>query len=103
MSDSHCDALVFFGATGDLAFRKIFPSLQGMVKRGHLTLPVVGVTRSGNLDRLRTRARDSRGKHGGSMPKRLGGFPVCSATCPAITRTRRCFRPSAPRSAAPTG
>jgi glucose-6-phosphate 1-dehydrogenase len=36
MSELHSDALVFFGATGDLAYKKIFPSLQGMVKRGHL-------------------------------------------------------------------
>ena len=36
MDDSHSDALVFFGATGDLAYKKIFPSLQAMVKRGHL-------------------------------------------------------------------
>jgi len=36
MSDSHSDALVFFGATGDLAYKKIFPALQAMLKRGHL-------------------------------------------------------------------
>ena len=36
MEASHCDALVFFGATGDLAYKKIFPSLQAMVKRGDL-------------------------------------------------------------------
>ena len=40
MSDSHSDALVFFGATGDLAYKKIFPALQAMVKRGHLNVPV---------------------------------------------------------------
>jgi glucose-6-phosphate 1-dehydrogenase len=39
MSNLHSDALVFFGATGDLAYKKIFPSLQGMVKRGHLNVP----------------------------------------------------------------
>jgi len=37
MTNSHSDALVFFGATGDLAYKKIFPSLQAMVKRGHLS------------------------------------------------------------------
>ncbi len=36
MSEAHSDALVFFGATGDLAYKKIFPSLQAMIKRGHL-------------------------------------------------------------------
>jgi len=60
------DALVFFGATGDLAYKKIFPALQAMVKRGHLNVPVVGVAKAGwNLDRLRARAQDSLEKHGG--------------------------------------
>ena len=40
MTDLHSDALVFFGATGDLAYKKIFPALQAMVKRGHLNVPV---------------------------------------------------------------
>src|SRR6059036_2061715 len=58
MSVSHSDALVFFGATGDLAYKKIFPALQGMVKRGHLNVPVIGVAKSGwNLDQLGARAR----------------------------------------------
>src|SRR6202050_3507424 len=66
MSDSHSDALVFFGATGDLAYKKIFPALQAMVKRGHLNVPVVGVANGGwNLDRLRARAHDSIQEHGG--------------------------------------
>ena len=39
MIDSHSDALVFFGATGDLAYKKIFPALQGMLKRGSLDVP----------------------------------------------------------------
>jgi glucose-6-phosphate 1-dehydrogenase len=43
MSDTQSDALVFFGATGDLAYKKIFPALQAMVKRGHLNVPVIGV------------------------------------------------------------
>src|SRR6202795_1198863 len=69
MNDSDSDALVFFGATGDLAYKKIFPSLQAMVKRGHLSVPVIGVAKSGwNLDRLRGRARDSLEKHGGVDP-----------------------------------
>jgi glucose-6-phosphate 1-dehydrogenase len=65
MSKSHSDALVFFGATGDLAYKKIFPSLQAMVKRGNLTVPVIGVAKAGwNLDQLRARAQDSIEKHG---------------------------------------
>src|SRR5258707_8543265 len=66
MSDFHSDALVFFGATGDLAYKKIFPSLQAMVKRGTLNVPVVGVAKAGwNLDQFRARAYDSLEKHGG--------------------------------------
>src|SRR6201982_1940808 len=66
MTNSHSDALVFFGATGDLAYKKIFPALQAMAKRGHLNVPVIGVAKAGwNLDQLRARARDSVEKHGG--------------------------------------
>jgi len=66
MTSVHSDALVFFGATGDLAYKKIFPSLQAMVKRGHLNVPVIGVAKAGwNLDQLRARAKDSLEKHGG--------------------------------------
>jgi glucose-6-phosphate 1-dehydrogenase len=69
MTNFHSDALVFFGATGDLAYKKIFPSLQAMVKRGHLDVPVVGVAKAGwNLDQLRARAKDSLEKHGGLDP-----------------------------------
>src|SRR6516165_6145570 len=69
MSESHSDALVFFGATGDLAYKKIFPALQAMVKRGHLNVPIIGVAKSGwNLDQFRARARDSVEKHGGLDP-----------------------------------
>src|SRR5215475_14181030 len=66
MNTVHSDALVFFGATGDLAYKKIFPSLQAMLKRGHLKVPVIGVAKSGwTTDQLRARARDSLEKHGG--------------------------------------
>ena len=69
MNDSHSDALVFFGATGDLAYKKIFPALQAMAKRGHLNVPVIGVAKAGwNLDQLRARAHDSLEKHGGINP-----------------------------------
>ncbi len=69
MSFSHSDALVFFGATGDLAYKKIFPALQAMAKRGHLGVPVIGVAKAGwSLDQLKARARDSVEKHGGLEP-----------------------------------
>jgi glucose-6-phosphate 1-dehydrogenase len=69
MNLEHSDAFVFFGATGDLAYKKIFPSLQAMVNRGHLNVPVIGVARAAkNLDELRARARDSLEKHGGFDP-----------------------------------
>jgi glucose-6-phosphate 1-dehydrogenase len=69
MNILHSDALVFFGATGDLAYKKIFPSLQAMLKRGHLDVPVIGVAKSGwNLDQLKARAKDSLEKHGGLDP-----------------------------------
>jgi glucose-6-phosphate 1-dehydrogenase len=69
MSEAHSDALVFFGATGDLAYKKIFPALQAMVRRGHLNVPVIGVARAGwGLDQFKARARDSVEKHGGLDP-----------------------------------
>jgi glucose-6-phosphate 1-dehydrogenase len=69
MANFHSDALVFFGATGDLAYKKIFPSLQAMVKRGHLNVAVIGVAKAGwNADQLRARAKDSLEKHGGLDP-----------------------------------
>jgi glucose-6-phosphate 1-dehydrogenase len=65
MSADHCDALVFYGATGDLAYKKIFPSLQAMAKRGTLNVPVIGVTKADwSLDQLKARAKDSVEKHG---------------------------------------
>jgi glucose-6-phosphate 1-dehydrogenase len=68
MNVPHSDALVFFGATGDLAYKKIFPSLQAMIKRGHLNVPVIGVAKAGwDVDQLRARARDSVEKHGGGV------------------------------------
>ena len=60
MNSSQSDALVFFGATGDLAYKKIFPSLQAMVRRGTLSVPVIGVAKAGwTLEQLRARARES--------------------------------------------
>ena len=69
MSEAKSDALVFFGATGDLAYKKIFPSLQAMLKRGHLDVPVIAVAKAGwTLDQLKARARDSLETHGGLDP-----------------------------------
>src|SRR5947209_12429790 len=59
------DALVFFGATGDLAYKQIFPALQGLVRHEGLDVPIVGVAKSGwGLDQFRARARDSLIHHG---------------------------------------
>ena len=69
MNDSHSDAFVFFGATGDLAHKQIFPALQAMVKHGRLNIPVIGVAKAGwNLDQLRARAHDSLVQHGSLDP-----------------------------------
>lgn len=69
MNDSRCDAMVFFGATGDLAYKTIFPSLQAMWKRGNLNIPVIGVANTDwSLDQFRARAKDSLEKHGGCDP-----------------------------------
>jgi glucose-6-phosphate 1-dehydrogenase len=66
MDKKNSDALVFFGATGDLAYKKIFPALQAMIKRGHLSVPVIGVAKSGwKLEQLKARAKDSLKQHGG--------------------------------------
>ncbi|MGH9438671.1 MAG: glucose-6-phosphate dehydrogenase, partial [Terriglobia bacterium] len=59
------DALVFFGATGDLAFKQIFPAIQNMIRRESLDVPVIGVAKSGwTIDQFRARARDSLMQHG---------------------------------------
>src|SRR6202046_492906 len=69
MSAFESDALVFFGATGDLAYKKIFPALQAMIKHGTLNVPVIGVAKAGwNLDQFKARAQDSLEKHGGLDP-----------------------------------
>ena len=66
MSTDKSDAFVFFGATGDLAYKKIFPALQAMARRGHLDVPVIGVAKAGwTLEQFRARARDSVEQHGG--------------------------------------
>ena len=61
------DALVFFGATGDLAYKQIFPALFGLVRDEGLTVPIIGVAKSGwTLDQLKERAKESVAAHGGN-------------------------------------
>src|SRR3954463_8106650 len=65
------DALVFFGATGDLAYKKIFPALQAMARRGRLDFPVVGVAKSGwKREQLLERAKARVAEHGGGVAPR---------------------------------
>lgn len=69
MTAPRSDAFVFFGATGDLAYKKIFPALHAMIKRGHLDMPVIGVAKDQwSLNQLKERAKDSLEKHGGLNP-----------------------------------
>ena len=66
MTTLSSDAFVFFGATGDLAYKEIFPALQGLIQRGKLDIPIIGVARAGwTADQLRERARDSLEHFGG--------------------------------------
>jgi glucose-6-phosphate 1-dehydrogenase len=77
MTNFDSNAFVFFGATGDLAYKQIFPALQAMIRRGHFDMPIIGVARSATgLDQLRARARESLEKHGGLDPE---AFKVLSA------------------------
>jgi len=73
MNTTLSDALVFFGATGDLAYKKIFPALQRPARHGKLNVPVIGVAKSGwTLEQLKQRAHDSVQEYGGLDPI---GFP----------------------------
>jgi glucose-6-phosphate 1-dehydrogenase len=75
MPTNHSDALVFFGATGDLAYKQIFPALQALVRDGQLDIPVIGVGRSGwDTKQLVERARKSIEEHGGGVDK--DAFPT---------------------------
>jgi glucose-6-phosphate 1-dehydrogenase len=66
---SAADALVFFGATGDLAYKEIFPALQALVKRHNLDIPIIGVAKAGwTLDQLKDRARASITENGALDP-----------------------------------
>ena len=76
MEKERSDAFVFFGASGDLAYKKIFPALQALARRGKLDCLVVGVAKSSwTLDRLVERARASVAEYGGgdrSEERRVG-------------------------------
>src|SRR3989454_3994511 len=66
MNRTQSDALVFFGVTGDLAYKQIFPALQAMIKRGHLDIPIIGVAgRPWSVEQLLARVHDSLEEHGG--------------------------------------
>jgi glucose-6-phosphate 1-dehydrogenase len=66
VADAHADALVLFGATGDLAYQQIFPALQAMARRDHLHVPVIAIARqSWSFDQVCARIRDSLTNHGG--------------------------------------
>ena len=78
MNQKDADALVFFGATGDLAYKKIFPALQALAKRGNLSVPVIGVAKAGwTLDQLKSRARDSVKNNGGLDPAAFAQLSGC--------------------------
>lgn len=68
MGQTHSDALVLFGATGDLAFRKIYPALYTMIKRSALDVPVIGIVRGQwDLSQLRARVHESVDSHVGKV------------------------------------
>jgi glucose-6-phosphate 1-dehydrogenase len=72
MATAPSDAIVFFGATGDLAYKQIFPSLLGLVREEGLNVPIIGVAKAGwNLDQLKARATDSLQHHGGGDAKAI--------------------------------
>jgi glucose-6-phosphate 1-dehydrogenase len=75
MASTSSDAFVFFGATGDLAYKKIFPALQAMVQAGELDMPIIGVAFAGwTLEQLQERAKASLQEHGGVDPQAFAKF-----------------------------
>ncbi|HYI95570.1 MAG TPA: glucose-6-phosphate dehydrogenase [Bryobacteraceae bacterium] len=74
MAATQSDALVFFGATGDLAYKKIFPALQGLVERPQTAVPIIGVAKAGwTLEQLQARARESINEYGGGVQEEQFG------------------------------
>ena len=82
------DAFVFFGATGDLAFKQIFPALLGLIRDDGFDVPIIGVARSGDLESLRERARRSVAAAGAERSQVPLG-PRLSETLPMLTRARQ--------------
>src|SRR5947207_2900972 len=78
MNQEKTDALVFFGATGDLAHKKIFPALQALAKRGNLDMSVIGAAKAGwTPDQLKQRARDSVENYGDLDPEAFAQLSRC--------------------------
>src|SRR5438445_10380228 len=78
MNQEKTDALVFFGAIGDLAHKKIFPALQALAKRGNLDMPVIGAAKAGwTHDQLKQRARDSVENYGSLDPEAFAQLSRC--------------------------
>ena len=72
MAEQPSDAFIFFGATGDLAFKQIFPALRGLIRDEKFDVPIIGVAKAGwQLEQFRARARDSLDHHGGADPDTL--------------------------------
>ena len=70
MASVQSDAFVFLGATGDLAYKQIFPALQGLIRSEGFSLPIIGVAKAGwSLDQFKARAKDSLEQHGGIQPE----------------------------------
>ena len=75
MSGAPSDAIVFFGATGDLAYKQIFPSLLCLIRDEGLNVPIIGVAKAGwNLDKLKARAVAGRARLSALRPQRCGAF-----------------------------
>ena len=75
MATEKSDAIVFFGATGDLGYKKIFPALQAMVRRGYLKEPVIGVAKTARTpEQIRARVRESLEHHGDVDPQALANL-----------------------------
>ncbi len=93
MAAARSDALVFFGATGDLAYKKIFPALQALVKRGHLNVPVIGVAKSNwTLDSSATGPATASKSTAASTGGVRQAEQACCATSTAITTTPATFQ-----------
>jgi glucose-6-phosphate 1-dehydrogenase len=103
MTDGHSDGFVFFGATGDLAYKNIFPALQAMVKRGHLDAPIIGVRKAGWRSTSSALARAKSVKeHGGLNAAAFDNSAGCCAIRTATTAMLRRSRPFAGSSARPS-